>query len=162
PRGGRAGRGRGWPLAAEHAAGPATGFVCLMYHNVVRDPAAYARLSPSVTTYFVGEADFAAQLDAVLAAGGWFLAPGELGEIYAGRPPTGGPGAPVVLTFDDGWRDSVEVAGPVLGRRGGQALLFVTTDFVGRPDFLDRRGLAALDPAQFTVGSHGTTHRMLS
>ena len=38
---------------------------------------------------------------------------------------------PVLITFDDGWRDTVVYALPELNRRGLQALLFVTWDAIG-------------------------------
>jgi peptidoglycan/xylan/chitin deacetylase (PgdA/CDA1 family) len=71
-----------------------------------------------------------------------------------------GPG--VLITFDDGWLDGVNVGGPILERNGRQAILFVTTDFLGKPRFLSRGDLTRLDPAVFHVGSHARTHRMLS
>src|SRR5207237_3208970 len=68
----------------------------------------------------------------------------------------------VLLTFDDGWKDSVEIAGAQLAQHRLHAMLFITTDFVGRRDFLSREDLARLDTAAFTVGSHGRSHRMLN
>jgi peptidoglycan/xylan/chitin deacetylase (PgdA/CDA1 family) len=50
----------------------------------------------------------------------------------------------------------------VLEAAGAQALLFVTTDFVGKPHFLSRVDLGRLDPSTFRVGSHARSHRMLS
>lgn len=39
----------------------------------------------------------------------------------------------VALTFDDGWRDNVELALPVLTARGAPAAFFLTTGFIDRP-----------------------------
>src|SRR5262249_3634376 len=71
-------------------------------------------------------------------------------------------GHPVLLTFDDGWRDSVEVAGPLLRSEGCEAMLFVTTNFVGRPHFVSRQDLQRLPRNLFRLGPPARTHRMLS
>src|SRR4051794_1497353 len=144
-----------------------TSFVALMYHNVVADPASYADLSPSATSYFVATADFAAQLDALRDAGGACMSWDDLGVFYAPGGAGGGrdePGGrfPVLLTFDDGWRDAVEQGGPVLERHAAGSIVFVTTDFLDRRHFLRRSELSKLDPNRFRVGSHARTHRMLS
>jgi peptidoglycan/xylan/chitin deacetylase (PgdA/CDA1 family) len=68
----------------------------------------------------------------------------------------------VQLTFDDGWRGSVDVAGPLLAERGLQMLLFVTTGLTGRPHFLTTTELAHLPRDTFHVGSHTVTHPFLS
>jgi peptidoglycan/xylan/chitin deacetylase (PgdA/CDA1 family) len=71
-------------------------------------------------------------------------------------------GQAVLLTFDDGWRDAVEVGGPILQSERCQAMLFVTTDFVGQRHFLSRHDLKRLPRGLFRIGSHARTHRMLS
>jgi peptidoglycan/xylan/chitin deacetylase (PgdA/CDA1 family) len=50
------------------------------------------------------------------------VVPGRLGRLDRGRPFA-------VLTFDDGYRDNVEYAWPVLKRHGVPWAVFVTTDF---------------------------------
>ncbi len=141
-------------------------FVCLMYHNVPGNQTIFKDLSPSVTSYFVDAAHFAMQLEEIASLGGRCLTALQLNAFYESRDHEseahGQNGYPVLLTFDDGWRDSVEVAGPILERQGGQAFLFVTTDFVGRPHFLSRHHLQHLPKDQFLLGSHGRTHRLLS
>jgi peptidoglycan/xylan/chitin deacetylase (PgdA/CDA1 family) len=143
--------------------GRSAAFVCLMYHNVYRDPVPYARLSPAVTSYFVRQDAFQAQLSELASQGGRFLGPEDLAGFYQGAARAEAlAGWPVLLTFDDGWAGSVEYAGPVLERHDARALLFVTTEFVGRPHFLDRWQLGQLSRERFQVGSHGRTHRMLN
>jgi peptidoglycan/xylan/chitin deacetylase (PgdA/CDA1 family) len=160
------------PVAAAPAAAAApavaaatpSSFVALMYHNVGPDGETYPDLSPSATSYFVSRSRFEQQLKRIASAGASFMTLDALAPFYAdGRPDTARPpsGRHILLTFDDGWADGVHVGGPVLQAAGAQALLFVTTDFLGKPHFLTRADLPRLDPKTFRVGSHARSHRML-
>jgi peptidoglycan/xylan/chitin deacetylase (PgdA/CDA1 family) len=73
----------------------------------------------------------------------------------------------VVLTFDDGHRDFLTTAAPVLRQHGFSATLFVVTgrldDATGRGpaqkrDFLNRDELCQLRSEGFQLGSHTVTH----
>jgi peptidoglycan/xylan/chitin deacetylase (PgdA/CDA1 family) len=78
-------------------------------------------------------------------------------------------GPRVVVTFDDGTDDVIDVALPVLERHRVPAVLYVATDFIdsgrsfpndGRP--ASWRGLAdALTTGVLSVGSHTHTHALL-
>jgi peptidoglycan/xylan/chitin deacetylase (PgdA/CDA1 family) len=136
-----------------------------MYHNVPADPGRYAGLGTSITSYFVEKQRFASQLAEISANGGWFLKTDQLQSFFSPahqKPELSWQGFPVLLSFDDGWQDSVEVAGPILESQGCGAYLFVTTQFVGRPYFVDRRQLQNLPKSQFQLGSHAQSHRLLS
>ncbi|MBL8848856.1 MAG: polysaccharide deacetylase family protein [Planctomycetaceae bacterium] len=141
-------------------------FVSLMYHNVVRDDDAGARadaagLGRSITSYFVGATAFAQQLDAIAATAD-VLSYANLRPFF--DKATDAPAArPLVqLTFDDGWRGTVDVAGPLLAERGLQAMLFVTTGLIGAPRFLAAAELSQLPRETFHLGSHTVTHRFLN
>jgi peptidoglycan/xylan/chitin deacetylase (PgdA/CDA1 family) len=142
-------------------------FVALMYHNVGPDGEPYADLSPSATSYFVSRTAFDQQLAVIAEQGGEFMTWEDLRRFY-GSPVTtqdgsyGGGAVPTFLTFDDGWLDTCDVGGPVLESRGARAIVFVTTDFIGKPRFLSRQQLSRLPANVFRVGSHAQTHRMLS
>jgi peptidoglycan/xylan/chitin deacetylase (PgdA/CDA1 family) len=92
-------------------------------------------------------------------------------DVLAGDtvPPRAPDGDPVVVTFDDGTADFVEVALPILERHRVPATLYVATDFVehGRA-FPDRGAPAswsalgdALATRLVTIGSHTDTHALL-
>lgn len=71
----------------------------------------------------------------------------------------------VAITFDDGYRDNLHVAAPVLLRYRMPFTVFVCSGFVGRVcgNFLDvaeLRELAALPGV--SIGSHGATHTPLT
>ncbi|TMQ33973.1 MAG: polysaccharide deacetylase family protein [Planctomycetota bacterium] len=146
-------------------------FVCLMYHNVPATAASYAELSPSITSYFVERELFARQMQMLRELGVTCWGPRALADFYAERGPgVRGQGSeincpdprPVVLTFDDGWRESVDTAGPILESHGYDAMLFITTDLIGRPHFLARSQMDRLPRHVFRIGSHGRSHRLLS
>ncbi|CAG0956861.1 hypothetical protein GPROT1_00519 [Gammaproteobacteria bacterium] len=73
------------------------------------------------------------------------------------------------ITFDDGYRDFVDLALPRLRERRLHATLFVPAEHVGgynqwddgrarRRAILDAPELCALDPSEVEVGAHGATH----
>lgn len=103
---------------------------------------------------------------AALAASGAVCTLDDAVEHLAGRRPDG---PRVVVTFDDGTDDVVDLAVPVLARHGVPALLYVATDFVetGRSWPQDGRpaswaGLAdAMATGLLSIGSHTHTHALL-
>lgn len=139
--------------------------VCLMYHNVFEDAQRYGDLSPSITSYFVGKSVFDAQIRQLVESGKclphealhrFYGISGQSSQDVGHSEPS------ILLTFDDGWRESVEVAGPILDKHQGNAMLFITTDFIGRRHFLTPSEIRALPTKLFRVGSHARTHRMLN
>jgi peptidoglycan/xylan/chitin deacetylase (PgdA/CDA1 family) len=121
----------------------------LLYHSV-------AAPGRAVTDHWqVAAADFAADLDAVVASGrlpmtatayaGWLRDPARAGD-------------PVLVTFDDGFADYADVALPLLQERGIPGTLFVTTGWIGRPGMLSRAGVADLAGTGTELGGHGVTH----
>ncbi len=178
-------------------------FISLMYHNVVKEGHAFPDLSPSVTSYFVGEQSFHRQMQSVhessdccalseVRAFYSMRGPDSREAPFSVRPkvfthpgrgavcPMGGHGQdrlptqrmtassgkeagriPVHISFDDGWLGTIDVAGPILETFGLSATLFVTTDLIGRSDFVDRTTIQQLPP-EFTLGSHARSHRLLN
>ena len=97
----------------------------LMFHRVLsRDDPRAAGANP---TYTAWRDEFAAVLD-LLAAWYSVIDLARLERIAAGEP---APPCPLLITFDDGWRDNFDHALPELAARGLPALLFVATDYVG-------------------------------
>ncbi|HEY6193299.1 MAG TPA: polysaccharide deacetylase family protein [Bacteroidota bacterium] len=84
------------------------------------------------------------------------------------------PRKPVILTFDDGYRDTYDVALPLLQEFGAKAVVFVlgyqgaATNFWDRSESLpevalmDRRQIVELHQAGFEIGSHSLNHTKLT
>ncbi len=65
----------------------------------------------------------------------------------------------IVLTFDDGYRDFLTTAVPVLKQRAFPATLFVATNQINRSErFLTTNDLHRVRSIGFTIGSHTMTH----
>lgn len=147
-------------------------FSCLMYHNVcadgsLEDPAGeWSALSPSIRSYFVEETAFSAHMSAVMRScdlitlskvQNFFNSPmvrqtdPGLADV---RPST-------LITFDDGWRGTLELAAPILQRHAAEATVFITSNLLDTPGFLKASELHQLPP-QLRIGSHCKTHRFLN
>jgi len=68
---------------------------------------------------------------------------------------------PVVLSVDDAFDSFLEVAMPLLRRYGYPVTLFVNTDGVGGPGYLDWNQLRRLVREGVTIGNHTATHDYL-
>lgn len=66
----------------------------------------------------------------------------------------------VAITFDDGFRDNLTVALPILEKFNLPMTLFVTPGFVGTTAYLSREELREIsDHPLVTIGAHGLHHR---
>lgn len=128
----------------------------LMYHGLVRDPAALRDIDPAERPYTLLLDEFEGQLDALVRAGVPVLDP----EVLHGCLPAGGG---VVLTFDDGHASNAELALPALLARGQRACFFITTGFVGqRAGYCSWQQVRDLAAQGMRIGAHGHTHRFLA
>ena len=82
------------------------------------------------------------------------------------------PANAVLLTFDDGYRNNLSEAYPILKEFGHSAVIFIPTDYIGGRTLYHDRHLLNPDPVLgwneiksvqdvFEVGSHGCSHRSL-
>jgi peptidoglycan/xylan/chitin deacetylase (PgdA/CDA1 family) len=81
--------------------------------------------------------------------------------LMCGRPL---PQKPILITFDDGYRDNLTNAAPVLARLGMPATAYVISGRIsnGDPSFLTWRQLAMLERRGVEIGSHTVSHRELT
>jgi peptidoglycan/xylan/chitin deacetylase (PgdA/CDA1 family) len=67
---------------------------------------------------------------------------------------------PVAITFDDGYRDNLTIALPLLEKYRLPMTLFVVAGFVGRENYLSKDELREMAKHPLiTIGSHGLWHR---
>jgi peptidoglycan/xylan/chitin deacetylase (PgdA/CDA1 family) len=73
------------------------------------------------------------------------------------------PSRPVILTFDDGYRDNYAYAFPILVQHHMQATFFIVTDFVDeeRPEYLTWEMVREMHTAGMSIESHGRNHASL-
>jgi peptidoglycan/xylan/chitin deacetylase (PgdA/CDA1 family) len=98
------------------------GPIILGYHRVARtewDPQ-YLCVSPE---------NFEAQIELLLER----AAPLSLQALRRGMEDDSRPDKAFVITLDDGYQDSLEVAAPILEKHGVPATVFVTTGMIGKP-----------------------------
>ena len=126
----------------------------LMYHEI-------GDVTASPSGLAVAPEAFADQLAYLHDSGFTAITAGALAKILAG-----GAGAlperPVVLTFDDGYRDFYSTALPLLKRYGHTATVFQTTGWVGTQlearAMLNWRDLAEIAEAGIEIGAHSHQH----
>jgi peptidoglycan/xylan/chitin deacetylase (PgdA/CDA1 family) len=138
----------------------------LMYHQVTPRPiAAFAK-------YTVTPQSFAAQMRWLAITGYTPIMMTTLVEArLASRAP---PSRPVVITFDDGFRDCVEFALPVLQRHRFTAVFYLVAGLMGRTSrwmasaddlrfpLVDWTTARALQDAGMECGAHSLTHPPLA
>lgn len=138
----------------------------LMYHQITPSPL------PEFRKYAVTTDAFAAQLDWLALQSYVPVSMEALYEYRAGRGAL--PARPVVLTFDDGYRDCLDHAIPILNARGFTATFFVLGRLAGKTSrwLLEERGIELplldwdavrqLRAAGNECGSHGMSHTRLT
>src|SRR3954452_15734570 len=126
----------------------------LCYHQI-RDPTAAD--SAAARTYIVSPSAFAAQMRALDRAGYTPVTGDQLVAHLARGAPL--PRRPVLLTFDDSSAGPDTDAAPGLRRHHFVAPFFVMTVVLGKPGWLTRGQVRALDRAGMTIAAHTWDHK---
>jgi len=137
--------------------GPRLTVPILMYHYIRVSPGSRDPLGESLS---VTPRDFAGQMAMLRRAGVHTVSLGDVVAALGGGGPL--PAHPVVLTFDDGYRDFTTTALPVLEADGLTATVFVVSGFVGRPGYMTAADVAAAAAAGMTIGAHTVHHVALA
>jgi peptidoglycan/xylan/chitin deacetylase (PgdA/CDA1 family) len=134
-------------VSTQHPYGKELTLPILMYHSI-SSPARVLCVTPS---------GFKSQMES-LYDNGYVGITLETALLYARGLPVRMPSKPVVLTFDDGYKDFIEEAVPILEQFGFRATVFIIADFVGRQGYMtwdDVRKAAAMG---HEIGCHSMTH----
>ena len=138
----------------------------LMYHEITETP------HPSFAKYSVTPRAFAAQMRWLASASYSTIGLSALIAARVRGSPI--PRRPIVITFDDGFRDCARHAGPVLASHGFSATFFLVAGLTGGPSTWLRpeRGIElrlmswddarALEQAGHRCESHSLTHPRLA
>jgi peptidoglycan/xylan/chitin deacetylase (PgdA/CDA1 family) len=119
----------------------------LMYHSIHEDPKNPLMVSPPL---------FAQEMQHLKDAGYHPLNFEDLLEWKKGRPL---PAKPIVITFDDGYRDNYTEAYPVLKRLGFKATIFVISGFVGGKNNLTWDEIREMQQSGLIeIGAHTVSH----
>ena len=129
----------------------------LMYHyiRVNPDPRDVLGFNLSVTP-----SDFKSQMD-WLAANGYH--PIDFDDLrgYLWRNEIL-PERPVILTFDDGYRDLYTTAFPILRTRNFKAVSYVVSGFVNSPSYVTADQILEMDASGIQIGAHTVSHSDLT
>ncbi|MGW8250558.1 MAG: polysaccharide deacetylase family protein [Anaerolineales bacterium] len=71
------------------------------------------------------------------------------------------PAKPVVVTFDDGYRDVYEHAYPVMQRNNFVGTVYIITDQLGTRNYMNMEMLRSLADSGWEIGSHTQSHANL-
>ncbi|MCL4534774.1 MAG: polysaccharide deacetylase family protein [Bacteroidetes bacterium] len=125
----------------------------LMYHyiRVNPDPTDMAGFNLSVTPK-----NFEAQVDYLTRNGYHTVSFEQLVAYFKAKQPL--PPKPIILTFDDGYRDFYTNAYPVLKKYGQTATVFIITDWVGRPQYLTSQEIVEMAANGIDFGGHTARH----
>jgi peptidoglycan/xylan/chitin deacetylase (PgdA/CDA1 family) len=130
----------------------------LMYHRI---DVLRSTLSAITRALTVAPADFASQMRWLAAHGFHTLTQAQLfAALEHGRRL---PARPVLITFDDGYRDVFKNAAPVMHRLGMRGTAYVITNRISGSDvsFLSWLQLNALEQDGIEIGSHTVDHAEL-
>jgi len=126
----------------------------LCYHQIRRPTSADGA---AARPYIVGPSVFAAQMRALDSAGYTTVTGDQLVAHLARGVPL--PRKQVLLTFDDASAGQYARALPVLRRHHFRATFFIMTVVLGKPGWLTRGQVRALDRAGMTIGAHTWDHK---
>lgn len=130
----------------------------LMYHYVeyVKDPKDTIRQSLDINP-----ATFDLEVKTLKDAGFTFLTNAELSDILDAKAPI--PPKPVLLTFDDGYRDFYTDAFPILKKYHAKATAYIITGFLGEPNNLTWDQLKEISKSGLVeIGDHTINHPSLA
>jgi peptidoglycan/xylan/chitin deacetylase (PgdA/CDA1 family) len=130
----------------------------LMYHRVAP---AQSSLPPITRRLTVDPAEFTREMEWLSSHGFRAITQRELFDALMHRRTL--PRKPVVITFDDGYRNVLTHAAPVLARLSMPAIAYVISGRLtgGGPSFLTCPELRRLEQLGVEIGSHTVSHRDL-
>src|SRR5262252_4729080 len=129
----------------------------LMYHYVRVNPDPRDRLGFNLS---VTPADFAQQMDWLAEHAYHPVDFDDLRGYLLGNQSL--PARPVILTFDDGYRDMFTTAFPILRAHQFKGVSYVVSGFVNSPNYITTEMLQEMDALGVQIGAHTVSHADLT
>jgi peptidoglycan/xylan/chitin deacetylase (PgdA/CDA1 family) len=129
-----------------------------MYHYIRRPPSTKTDLLGYKLS--VAPEVFQEQMDWLYAHGYHPVNFNQVRAYFAGSEAL--PSRPVVITFDDGYRDLYTTAVPILEAHGFTAVSYIVHNFVGRPEYVTRAQILEMDRGGIEIASHTMNHADLA
>lgn len=126
----------------------------LMYHYIehVKDPRDTIRQKLNIYPETLD-----AQLKTMTSAGYTFLYASEVADILDGKKPM--PSKPIVLTFDDGYRDFYTDAFPILLKYKVKSTAYIISGFLNQPNYMTSEQLGLVAGSGYVeIGAHTMHH----
>jgi peptidoglycan/xylan/chitin deacetylase (PgdA/CDA1 family) len=121
----------------------------------------YHRFGSRASKLTVTPAAFTAQMDYLARNGYHVLTLAQLADFVAGKGPL--PKKSIVITIDDGYRATYDIAYPILKKYGFPATVFLYSDFVGAGDALTYPQMKELIASGLIeIQPHSKTHANLT
>ena len=138
----------------------------LMYHQVGHEPQKFYPL------HSIEPKNFANQMKLLKSCGFETI---DLSQLYEYRNGSGEiPQKPIVITFDDGYQDSIDNSVPALEACGFKAIYYIPTDYIGTDShwmksdlgielpIADWDTIKQIDSKGFDIGCHSMSHPHLN
>jgi peptidoglycan/xylan/chitin deacetylase (PgdA/CDA1 family) len=129
----------------------------LLYHHIEDVP---ATASVAKQRWSLSPKKFEAQLDWISARGFHPVTMEQwIAHVKHGQSL---PAKPIVLSFDDGWKEHYAVVFPALKKRNFAGTFFIITDSVGHSAYVNWEQLQEMSASGMDIQSHALTHSRLS
>ncbi len=148
----------GKPVLGIRADGPDYQIPILMYHYVehVKDSGDKIRISLNTLPEVLDQ-----QIKTLVDNNYNFITASDLADILDGIKPL--PNKPVMLTFDDGYRDFYTDAFPILKKYNVKAVNYVISGFINKPNNLTDEQLQEIAKSGLVeIGAHSVDHLALA
>lgn len=129
---------------------PAQGIPILAYHMV----------SDANNRYSIDPAIFESQMRYLKEQGYTTISLLEYAKARKGKLQL--PEKPIIITFDDGYRDNYTTAVPILEKYGMKGTVFMVANEIGRKGYLTLEQLKELERRNMEIGSHTANHLPLA
>ncbi len=126
----------------------AAGFPVLMYHRIDNTPDPY--------NLYVTVKNFEAQMHYLFVKGYHTVSLPQLQDYLMLHRPL--PSKPIVITFDDGNKDNVTTALPILHHFGFTAAIFIAGRYVGKSGAVTLADIQTLAAGGWDIGNHTFSH----